>query len=267
MVRRAHSDACCGLFAMVGVMRKFVYMFILAGFGAGLFGCKADAGSKASSEMDKTATSAPVQPGEAPSPPTIEPAYVAKADTGPDMRPVVVCFGDSLTAGYGADEGQSYPDFLQKDLEADGYHYRVVNEGVSGNTTKDGVDRVAGVVRMKPALVVLEFGGNDGLRGFKIDTTRNNLSAMIVALKKAGAKVVIAGMTLPPDYGPDYVKSFTATYPILARKYDLPVIPFLLKDAYGVDGMIQADGIHATDRGNEVVAKNVLPLVEAQLKH
>ncbi len=182
------------------------------------------------------------------------------------MRPLVVCFGDSLTAGYGADEGQSYPDFLQRDLENDGYHYRVVNEGVSGNTTKDGVDRVAGVVRMKPALVVLEFGGNDGLRGFKVDTTRTNLSTMIVALKKSGAKVVIAGMTLPPDYGPDYVKAFTANYPVLGRKYDLPVIPFLLKDAYGVDGMIQADGIHATDRGNEVVARNVAPVVEGQLK-
>lgn len=182
------------------------------------------------------------------------------------MRPLVVCFGDSLTAGFGADEGQSYPDFLQKYLERDGYHYRVVNEGISGNTTKDGVDRVAAVVRMKPALVVLEFGGNDGLRGLKIDTTRNNLSTMIVALKKSGAKVVIAGMTLPPDYGPDYIKAFTASYPVLGRKYDLPVIPFLLKGAYGVPGMIQADGIHATDRGNEVVARTVLPVVESVLK-
>jgi len=247
-------------------MRKFLSIFILAGIGAGIFGCKADAGSRAASEMDKSVSAAPRQPGEAPSPATVEPPYVAKADTGPDMRPVVVCFGDSLTAGYGSDEGQSYPDFLQKDLENDGFHYRVVNEGVSGNTTKDGVDRVAGVVRMKPALVVLEFGGNDGLRGFKVETTRTNLSTMIMALKKSGAKVVIAGMTLPPDYGPDYVKAFTASYPVLGRKYDLPVIPFLLKDAYGVDGMIQADGIHATDRGNEVVARNVAPLVEAQLK-
>jgi acyl-CoA thioesterase I len=196
----------------------------------------------------------------------MEPPYVAKTDAGPDMRPVVVCFGDSLTAGYGADEGQSYPDFLQKYLEQDGYHYRVINEGVSGNTTKDGVDRVAGVVRMKPALVVLEFGGNDGLRGFKVQTTRINLGTMIVALKKSGAKVVLAGMTLPPDYGPDYVKAFTASYPVLGSKFDVPVIPFLLKDAYGVDGMIQADGIHATDRGNEVVARNVLPMVEGLLK-
>ncbi len=239
-------------------------MFILAVVAVGLSGCKADPGSRAASDMERSASAAPQHMAVAPSPDL--PAAIAREDAGPDMRPLVVCFGDSLTAGYGADEGQSYPDFLQKDLELDGFHYRVVNEGISGNTTKDGVDRLAIVEKLKPALVVLEFGGNDGLRGFKIDTTRNNLSTMIVALKKTGAKVVIAGMTLPPDYGPDYVKAFTASYPILGRKYDLPVIPFLLKDAYGIDGMIQADGIHATDRGNEVVAKTVLPVVESVLK-
>ena len=186
------------------------------------------------------------------------------ADT--DNRPLVVCFGDSLTAGYGADDGKSYPDFLQKDLDADGYHYRVVNEGVSGNTTKDGVDRLSDVEAMKAAVVVLEFGGNDGLRGFKVQTTRTNLSHMIEGLQAAGEKVVLAGITLPPDYGPDYVTAFTANYPTLAKKYDVPVLPFILKDVYGVPGMMQGDNIHATNRGNEIVARNVLPLVESLLK-
>lgn len=249
---------------MVVVMRKSVYLFILAGIAIAFSGCKVDPASRSSSDMEKSSIAAPQTVAQAPSDGI--PNQVAREDAGPDMRPLVVCFGDSLTAGFGADEGQSYPDFLQKYLERDGFHYRVVNEGISGNTTKDGVDRVAAVVRMKPALVVLEFGGNDGLRGLKIDTTRNNLSTMIMALKKAGVKVVIAGMTLPPDYGPDYVKSFTASYPVLGRKYDLPVIPFLLKDAYGVPGMIQSDGIHATDRGNEVVARTVLPVVKSILK-
>ncbi len=172
-----------------------------------------------------------------------------------DDRPLIVCFGDSLTAGYGADEGESYPDYLQKDLNKDGYRYRVVNEGVSGNTTKDGVDRLAGVVAMKPAVVVLEFGGNDGLRGFKVGTTRDNLSEMIARLKVSGVKVLVAGITLPPDYGPDYVKEFTGNYPALGKKFDVPVIPFILQDVYGVQGMMQADGIHATDKGNEVVAQ------------
>jgi acyl-CoA thioesterase-1 len=215
--------------------------------------------------MDKSISSAQSQPADAPSP-APPPAAPAAKDPGPDKRPLVVCFGDSLTAGYGADEGQSYPDFLQKDLDNDGFRYRVVNEGISGNTTKDGVDRLAQVVRLKPALVVLEFGGNDGLRGLKVDTTRNNLATMIAELKKAGAKVVLAGITLPPDYGPDYVKAFTENYPVLGRRYDVPVIPFILKDVYGIDGMMQADNIHATDQGNEVVARNVAPVVESQLK-
>ena len=183
-----------------------------------------------------------------------------------DARPLVVCFGDSLTAGYGADEGQSYPDFLQADLDRDGFHYRVVNEGISGNTTKDGLDRLSEVVAMKPAVVVLEFGGNDGLRGMKVESTRTNLSAMIVALQEVGAKVVLGGMTLPPDYGADYVNRFTAIYPALAKKYKVPLIPFFLQDVYGRAGMIQADGIHATDKGNEGVARTVLPLVEPLLK-
>ncbi len=240
-------------------------MFILASLAAGFAGCKVDAGSRASSEMDKSISSAQSQPADAPSP-APPPAAPAAKDPGPDKRPLVVCFGDSLTAGYGADEGQSYPDFLQKDLDNDGFRYRVVNEGISGNTTKDGVDRLAQVVRLKPALVVLEFGGNDGLRGLKVDTTRNNLATMIAELKKAGAKVVLAGITLPPDYGPDYVKAFTENYPVLGRRYDVPVIPFILKDVYGIDGMMQADNIHATDQGNEVVARNVAPVVESQLK-
>jgi acyl-CoA thioesterase-1 len=220
-----------------------------------MVGCKADSATRASSQFDQAAT--PAAPGgNAPN----LPASV------PDHRPLIVCFGDSLTAGYGADDGQAYPDFLQKDLDADGYRYRVVNEGISGNTTKDGVDRLAEVEAMKPAVVVLEFGGNDGLRGFKVQTTRTNLARMIEGLQASGAKVVLAGITLPPDYGPDYVNSFTANYSVLAKKYNVPLLPFLLKDVYGVPGMMQADRTHATDQGNQVVAKNVLPLVEPLLK-
>lgn len=210
---------------------------------------------------------------ESPAPIVPEDARTGSAPMGPkagypqsDGRPLVVCFGDSLTAGFGADEGESYPDFLQQDLDRDGFRYRVVNEGVSGNTTKDGVDRLSEVVAMKPAVVVLEFGGNDGLRGVKVETTRTNLSTMIAAIQRSGAKVVLAGMTLPPDYGADYVTRFTASYPVLGKKFGVPVIPFLLQDVYGRPGMIQADGIHATDKGNEGVARTVLPFVEPLLK-
>ena len=183
-----------------------------------------------------------------------------------DTRPVLVCFGDSLTAGFGADPGQSYPDFLQKDLTAGGYKYRVVNEGISGNTTKDGLDRVQTILALHPALIVVEFGGNDGLRGLRIEDTRANLDGILARLKPSGAKLALAGITLPPDYGPDYIQQFQATYTVLAKKYAVPLLPFLLQGVYGVDGMMQADRTHATARGNEVVAGNVLHLVTPLLK-
>jgi acyl-CoA thioesterase I len=183
-----------------------------------------------------------------------------------DKRPVIVCFGDSLTAGYGTDLGQSYPDYLQTDLNAEGYDYRVVNEGISGNTTKDGVERLDRVLALKHAVVVVEFGGNDGLRGLRIEDSRTNLDKIVGTLKASGTRVVLAGITLPPDYGPDYIKQFTDTYSMLAAKYHVPLLPFLLKGVFGVDGMMQADRTHATNAGNQVVAKNVLSLVTPLLK-
>lgn len=229
-------------------MRLFGVL-ILAGVLVGMGGCRADKASQASSDLDQG--TGPVA------------APVAGKNDG---RPLVVCFGDSLTAGFGADAGASYPDFLQKDLDAAGYAYRVVNEGVSGNTTKDGVERLAGVIAMKPAAVVVEFGGNDGLRGVKVSVTRENLATMVGGLKKAGIKVLVAGITLPPDYGADYVNGFTANYAAVGKQFGVPVMPFLLKDVYGVGGMMQADNTHATAKGNEVVARNVLPYLEPLLR-
>jgi len=183
-----------------------------------------------------------------------------------DGRPVIIAFGDSLTAGYGADPGDSYPDYLQKDLDAKGYHYQVVNQGISGNTSKDGVDRLEDALRLKPVLVIVAFGGNDGLRGLPIASTRENLDRMVSTLLNSGAKVVLGGITLPPNYGPDYIRQFNQTYALLAAKYHVPMLPFLLKNVYGVDGGMQADGIHATDQGNAQVAKNLLPLIAPLLK-
>ena len=190
----------------------------------------------------------------------------AEAQTSTDTRPLIVCFGDSLTAGFGADPGASYPDYLQQDLDGVGYRYRVVNEGVSGNTSKDGVERLAGIVAMKPSIVVVEFGGNDGLRGLKVRVTRENLATIVQTLQASGAKVVLAGITLPPDYGEDYIKQFTGNYASVGKQFHVPVLPFLLQGVYGVDGMMQADRTHATAKGNEVVARNVLPYVLPLLK-
>jgi acyl-CoA thioesterase-1 len=176
----------------------------------------------------------------------------------PDTRPALVTFGDSLTAGFGAEGGKSYPDYLQKLLDKNGYRYRVVNAGVSGDTSSDGVERLRGVLAVKPAIVIVEFGGNDGLRGMPMSGTRANLEQMIVELQKAGAKVVLAGMTLPRNYGPDYIKSFELNYIELAKKYKVVRIPFLLEGvAMSGAGLMQQDGMHATAAGNEKVAATV----------
>ena len=193
-------------------------------------------------------------------------AHIETGTTASDARPVLVCFGDSLTAGYGTDPGQSYPDDLQRDLDKLGYRYRVVNSGVSGNTTKDGLDRLKDVLRLKPAVAIVAFGGNDGLRGLPIATSRANLESIVATLKQAGIKVVLGGITLPPNFGPDYVSQFNDTYRILARKYNVPLMPFILQGVYGVPGSMQADGIHATSQGNTQVALNLLPLVRPFLK-
>jgi acyl-CoA thioesterase-1 len=199
--------------------------------------------------------------------PAVPPTATAAPPQVPlDKRPLIVCFGDSLTAGYGTEAGQTYPDYLQADLDSRGYKYRVVNAGISGNTTKDGVERVNGIVALKPAVVVVEFGGNDGLRGLRIEDSRANLDRIIATLKASDTKIVLAGITLPPDYGPDYIRQFNETYALLAKKYRVPMLPFLLDGVFGVDGMMQRDRTHATAKGNKVVADNVLPLVLPLLK-
>jgi acyl-CoA thioesterase-1 len=166
-----------------------------------------------------------------------------------------------LTAGPGVDPGQSYPDYLQTLLDQRHIRYRVDNQGVSGNTTKDGLQRLPEVLALHPAVAIVEFGGNDGLRGLPIADTRANLDRIVATLRRSGIRVALAGITLPPDYGPDYIQQFNQTYTMLAKKYRVPMLPFLLKDVYGVPGMMQRDRTHATARGNQVVARNVLALV------
>jgi acyl-CoA thioesterase I len=206
------------------------------------------------------------KPAPAPEPAPETAASPQPAAQAHDDRPVIVAFGDSLTAGYGTDAGNSYPDFLERDLNAKGFHYHVVNAGVSGNTTKDGVQRVDEVLTLKPVLVIVAFGGNDGLRGLPIADSRANLDRIVSTLKSSGTKVILAGISLPPDYGPDYIKQFTDTYTLLATKYHVPLLPFLLQDVYGVPGMMQRDRTHATAAGNKIVAANLLPLVQPLLK-
>jgi acyl-CoA thioesterase-1 len=176
-----------------------------------------------------------------------------------DTRKILVVFGDSLSAGYGLPPGQSYPDDLQRKLDTQGYAWRVVNLGISGDTTSGGLARVSNGVVLKPAMVLLELGGNDGLRGLPLAMTRENLEQMIVAFQRGGARVVLAGMTLPPNYGPDYIRGFETIYSGLATKYKLTLIPFLLRDITTRDmRYFQRDGIHPTAEGAQIVADTVL---------
>ena len=203
-------------------------------------------------------------------PPAREPAPAREARSAvpakeTDHRPVIVAFGDSLSAGFGAGPGQSFPDFVQQALDQSGYRYRVVNAGISGDTTTDGLERIRTVTASQPAIAILEFGGNDGLRGLPVATTRANLEQMILALQKAGAKVVLAGMTLPPNYGLEYIRSFEAVYKDLAHQYHLPLIPFLLQGVGGNPALMQRDGMHPTGEGNRIVAKNVMHVLEPLL--
>jgi acyl-CoA thioesterase I len=246
-------------------MRKISFLLILAALSLAATGCRTDKASSRSSEVGSS-NGAPAREASQPSAPDpLQPATPAPSAER-DPRPVIVCFGDSLTAGYGTDPGQSYPDYLQTALDAQGYRYRVVNRGISGNTTKDGLNRVDTVLALHPALVIVEFGGNDGLRGLRIEDSRANLDKIVATLKTSGTKVVLAGITLPPDYGPDYIHQFNETYTLLAKKYRVPLLPFLLQGVFGVDGMMQRDRTHATAPGNKIVASNVLPLIEPLLE-
>jgi acyl-CoA thioesterase I len=218
----------------------------------------------ASSLLAGCRTKAPEAAAPQPAAPVVDSSPAS--DVAKDGRPVIVAFGDSLTAGYGADPGESYPDYLEKDLNAKGYNYQVINQGISGNTTKDGVDRLQDALGLKPVLVIVAFGGNDGLRGLPIASTRENLDQIVATLLHSGARVVLGGITLPPNYGSDYIRQFNQTYALLAAKYHVPLLPFLLQNVWGVPGSMQADGIHATDQGNAQVARNLLPLVVPLLK-
>jgi acyl-CoA thioesterase-1 len=137
---------------------------------------------------------------------------------------------------------------------------------VSGDTTKDGLARVGRVLAVKPELVVVEFGGNDGLRGLPVADTQQNLDTIVSTLKKSGTRVAMAGITLPPDYGPDYVGRFNAMYSAIAKKNSVQLLPFIYKDVYGVAGYIQDDGVHATVEGNVQVAKNIEGLIKPMLR-
>ena len=181
-------------------------------------------------------------------------------------QPLIVCYGDSITAGYGLSTDEAYPDALGNLLRKHGFNYYVKNQGVSGATTKDALSGVQQIIGMHPDVVIVEFGGNDGLRGLRIENTQQNLDAVLTALDAAHIQVLLAGMTLPPDYGKDYIAAFEKMFRDLAAKHHTAFIPMLYRDLIHKPGMIQQDGIHPTADGSIVIAKTVAAVLEPMLK-
>ncbi len=183
-------------------------------------------------------------------------------EANPDL-PIILAFGDSLTFGSGVDREFSYPSQLQDELDRRGYAYRVVNSGVSGDTTSGGVARLNTALALEPEIVILELGGNDGLRGVPVDVARDNLRTMIAAFKEIGSRVILAGMTLPLNYGPDYIRDFESIYVDLAEEFDVVRIPFFLEGLIEeYERYMQSDGIHPTGEGYTIVVATVVNTIE-----
>lgn len=189
------------------------------------------------------------------------PLPFTRAQPAAASRPLLVCYGDSITAGNGLPYGQSYPDDLQRMLNARGYRYSVRNLGSSGATTTDALANLPSVLRLHPAIVILEFGGNDGLRGLPLSSSSRNLDQIIAALQKARIRVLLAGITLPANYGQDYIRAFDQIFRTLAAKHRVPLVPMIYKNLIDVPGTIQSDGIHPTAKGSKIIAETIWPVL------
>jgi acyl-CoA thioesterase-1 len=179
---------------------------------------------------------------------------------------VIVAFGDSLTAGLGVDAGRTYPALLGERLKREGYDYRVINAGVSGDTTAGGLRRVDWALRLKPEIVILELGVNDALRGQKLTAVRANLDQLVSRFQAAGARVLVAGMRLPPNYGDRYAEDFHRLYGDVARARNAPLMPFFLDGVGAVAHLNQADGIHPTAEGYVIIVDRLWPHLVPLLK-
>jgi acyl-CoA thioesterase-1 len=176
---------------------------------------------------------------------------------------VILFFGDSLTAGYGLSPEEAFPAQVEKTLVKSGANVKVINAGLSGETSAGGLSRIEWILRQQVDVFVLELGANDGLRGLPLDQTRKNLQTIIdkVKTKYPGCKIVLAGMMVPPNMGKEYATSFQNIFKELAHKNGAVLIPFLLEGVGGIERLNQADGIHPNVEGHKIVAANVLKVV------
>jgi acyl-CoA thioesterase-1 len=200
-----------------------------------------------------------------------EPASAGSPDagntTGADTRPVILILGDSISAAYAMEQSESWPALLANRLDENGYAFRVFNSSITGDTTEGGLSRLSRLLAsQKPAVVIIELGGNDGLRGLSLDVTRNNLRSMITQSQQAGAEVVIAGIQLPPNYGQTYTERFSAMFGELSAEYKTALIPFIL-DGIALDpALMQDDGIHPNVQAQPLVLGHVWTALEPLLR-
>jgi len=176
-----------------------------------------------------------------------------------ESRKVILFFGDSITAGYGIDEQEAFPALIQKRLDSLGYAWRAVNAGLSGETSAGGLRRIDWLLRQTIDILVLELGGNDGLRGVSPDDTRRNLEEIIdrTRAKYPNVRIILAGMQIPPNLGSDYAAAFADVYPSVARNKQVELIPFILEGVGGIADLNLPDGIHPTAAGHRIVAETV----------
>jgi acyl-CoA thioesterase I len=190
---------------------------------------------------------------------------LAAVGAAQDAR-VIVAFGDSLTAGYGVAPDEAYPALLAARLRSEGYRYQVVNAGVSGDTTAGGLRRVDWALKLRPEIVLLELGANDALRGLELGHVRANLDGMVTRFEAAGARVLLLGMRLPPNYGNRYAGEFSRIYEEIARQRKVALMPFFLDGVGAVAALNQPDGIHPTAEGYRVVVDRLWPHLQPLLK-
>jgi len=194
-------------------------------------------------------------------------ASAANDAAQPDQAPVIVVFGDSISAGYGIRVEQGWVSLLSRKIAQEGYGFRVVNASVSGETTAGGLARLPHALDVqRPRILLLELGGNDGLRSLPLDSTRDNLAQMIKLTQARGIALLLIGIRVPPNYGARYTTGFQMIYTELAQSYRLPLVPFLLDRVALQPALMQADGIHPTEQGQPLLLENVWPTLEPMLR-
>jgi acyl-CoA thioesterase-1 len=179
---------------------------------------------------------------------------------------VIVALGDSLTAGYQVAQQEAWPALLEQRLRAEGFSYRVVNAGVSGDTTAGGLRRVDWVLRSRPEIVIVALGANDGLRGQDTRNMEENLQQIVDRVQAAGVRVLLAGMRMPPNYGATYTRDFAAVFPAVAKRTGARLMPFLLDGVAANAALNQTDGIHPTPAGYRVIADRIWPFLAPLLR-